>query len=102
MNSTWSRRRRWYSCSIGSLTLSSRSADAQTSSAVGHDVRAHGREVGVGEGAADARAALDEHVVPGADELARPGRGQRNAVLVVLDLAGYTDSHALMVKIVDD
>ena len=59
-------------------------------------------EVGVGDGAADARAALDEHVVAGADELARPGRGQRDAVLVVLDLAGYTDSHALMVKIVDD
>ena len=50
----------------------------------------------------DARAALDEHVVAGADELARPGRGQRDAVLVVLDLAGYTDSHALMVKMMDD
>ena len=61
-------------------------------------MRAHGREVGVGEGAAHACAALDEHVVAGADELARPGRGQRDAVLVVLDLAGYTDSHAPMVK----
>ena len=53
-------------------------------------------------GAAHARAALDEHVVPGADELVRAGRGQRDAVLVVLDLAGYTDSHALSGEDVDD
>ena len=43
--------------------------------------------------AADAGAALDEDGVAVADELARPDGVMRNAVLVVLDLAGYTDSH---------
>ena len=65
-------------------------------------LRAHGLEVGVGDGAAHARTALDDHVVAGADELARPGRGQRDAVLVVLDLAGYTDSHDPDGEDVDD
>ena len=46
--------------------------------------------------------ALDEHLVAGAGELEHPGRGQRDPVLVVLDFAGDTDSHALMVKILHD
>ena len=35
MNSTWSRRIRWYSSATGSLTLSTSSAVCHTSSAVG-------------------------------------------------------------------
>ncbi len=75
MNSTWSRRSRWYSCSIGSLTLSSSSAAAHTSSAVPTmRAPAASKSASVIELPTPA-AALDEHVVAGAGELvrARPG-----------------------------
>ena len=55
--------------------------------------RADGPVGVVGEGAALPRAGLDEHVVTALDELARPGRGQRDPVLVRLDLLDDSDLH---------
>ena len=95
MNRVWPARRRWYSSSTGSLTLSSRSASAHTSSAVGHDLRAGGHVVGVRDRGALAGAVLDQHRVPGADQLGHPGRGERDPVLTVLDLSGNPDAHDL-------
>ena len=48
----------------------------------------------VGEGAPLPRPALDEHLVAALAELARPGRRQRDAVLVRLDFPGHADFHA--------
>ena len=95
MNRVWPARSRSYSSSIGSLTFSSRSASAHTSSAVGHDPGAGGREVGVRDGGALPRALLDEHLVPGPHQLGHPGRGERHPVLPVLDLSGNPDPHRL-------
>ena len=47
----------------------------------------------VGEGAAFARALLDEHVVPALHELAGTGRRERDPVLVGLDLLDDSDLH---------
>ena len=41
-----------------------------------------------------ARAGLDEHLVAVLDQLAHPGGGERDAVLVRLDLGGDADLHA--------
>jgi hypothetical protein len=47
----------------------------------------------VQEGAPVPRAGLDEHVVPAFDELAGAGGGERDAVLVGLDLLDDSDLH---------
>ena len=49
--------------------------------------------VGVGELAPRAGAGLDDDLVAALDELARPGRRQRDAVLLGLDLLGDADAH---------
>ncbi len=48
----------------------------------------------VREGASDARARLDDHLVAALDELARTRGSQRNPVLLRLDLLGDADPHA--------
>ncbi len=58
-----------------------------------HDPRADRRVLVVREGAADAGAGLDEHVVALLDELERARGRQRDAVLVGLDLLGDADLH---------
>ena len=92
MKRTRPSRSRGYSGAIGSLTLSSSSASPQTSS-TRRDARADRGVRVVGERAALARAALDEHLVAVLDELARARRGQRDAVLVGLDLLDDADLH---------
>ena len=49
--------------------------------------------VGVGELAAGSGTGLDDDLVAVLDELARPGRGQRDAILLGLDLLGDADAH---------
>ena len=51
--------------------------------------RAGALVVGVGERASGAGARFDEHVMAALDEFPRASRGQRDAVLVGLDLFGY-------------
>ena len=57
------------------------------------DPRAGGREVRVVDGRTLAGSRLDEHLVAVAHQFAGAGGGDRNAVLVVLDLGGYADAH---------
>ena len=57
----------------------------------GADLRAGALVVGVGERAPVAGGRLDEHVMAALDELARARRGERDAVLVGLDLFGDAD-----------
>ena len=59
----------------------------------GADLRADALVGGVGKRAALPRSALDQHVVPTLDELTRAGWGQRDPILVGLDLLGDADSH---------
>jgi hypothetical protein len=47
---------------------------------IGHDARALARVVGIRDRGALARSRLDHDVMPAADQLARAGRGQRDAV----------------------
>ena len=49
----------------------------------------------VGDRRTQARALLNEHVVPGVDELAHACRRHRHPVLVDLDLARYSNFHAI-------
>ena len=65
------------------------------------DLRAGGDEVLVGDRRADAGVALDEDLVAVADELVHAGRGDRDPVLVVLDLAGDADLHAALPRVLD-
>ena len=58
------------------------------------DARAHALVRVVAERAADARARLDQHFVPGVDQLECAGGGERDPVLVRLDLFGDPDPHA--------
>ena len=60
---------------------------------VGDDAGALGLEVGVGDRAALAGASLDQHLVAVLDHLAHAGRGDRDPVLVGLDLCRYADPH---------
>ena len=57
------------------------------------DARALGDELLVGDRAAEARAFLDEHLMAVGHEFTHADRGDRDAIFVVLDLAGYADSH---------
>src|SRR6478672_10477072 len=57
------------------------------------DRGAGGDVVVVRDGAALAGPGLDHDLMAAVDELARAGVGQRNAVLVLLDLLGYADLH---------
>ena len=66
---------------------------AKTSSAVATTIAPWTAYVGVADGAAEAGAALDEHLVAAGDELAHARRGQADAALLRLDLRGYADSH---------
>ena len=61
---------------------------------VGHDARALGLVVGVGDRAALAGARLDQDLVAALDQLARARGRQRDAVLVGLDLGRDADLHA--------
>jgi len=51
---------------------------------------------------ADARAALDEHLVAAAHEFVDTGGGRRDPVLVVLDLGGDPDLHVLLPFVAPD
>ena len=80
--------------SIGSLTLRIRSPVSQTSSAVGRMLRAGGDELVVGDRRARRRRPPRRTTsCPWRDELVHAGRRDRDAVLVVLDLAGDADLH---------
>ena len=57
------------------------------------DRGAGGDVVVVRDGAALAGAGLDHDLMAAVDQLARAGVGQRDAVLVLLDLLGYADLH---------
>ncbi len=91
VKSTSPSRRRAYSAAIGSFTLSS-SSDSRPHVVDRDDLRPGALVVGVGERAAVAGGRLDEHLVPALHELARARRGQRDAVLVGLDLLGDADA----------
>ena len=93
MKSVWSLRRRWYSSAMGSLTFSSRSAVAQTSSAVGRISRAGGDVLVVRDRGADTGVLLDDDLVAVAHQLVHAGGGDGHPELVVLDLAGDADLH---------
>ena len=56
----------------------------------------------VGERAPLAGAGLDDDIVPALPELPRPCRGERDAVLVGLDLSGNTDLHGASPYLVDE
>ena len=93
MKSVWSLRRRWYSSAIGSLTFSSRSAAAQTSSAVGRICApAATYSPSVIEEPTPA-SSLDDDLVAVAHQLVHAGGGDGHPELVVLDLAGDADLH---------
>ena len=89
-------RMRWYSSATGSLTLSTRSA-AAPHVVGGVEDRRPGRDVllvhdlGAGPGAL-----LDEHLVAVLHQLVGSDRGDRDAVLVVLDFLRYADLHLLL------
>ena len=93
MNSVCPSRRSATSSGWGSLTPSTISAASKTSSAVGQDARALGLEVGIGDRAALAGPALDEHLVAVLGELADADRRQRDAVFVRLDLGRNSNNH---------
>jgi hypothetical protein len=57
------------------------------------DLRAGTDEVVVGDRGAGPCLLLDEHAVTGGNQLMHSGRRDRDAVLVVLDLAGDPDLH---------
>ena len=85
-------RSRGYSDAIGSLTLSSRSARAQTSST--EAIVAPARSYASSGNALPTPAPVStSDLVAALDELARTGRRQRDAVLLRLDLLGDTDPH---------
>jgi hypothetical protein len=58
------------------------------------DPRARCRVVSVRDSGSRARARLHENLVPVPPERVRSARGERDAILVVLDLGGYRDSHS--------
>ncbi len=57
------------------------------------DLRPRAGELRVGHGRAVTRTLLDQHRVPGRCQLAHPGRGQGDAVLVGLHFCGHSDDH---------
>ena len=71
------------------------SAVPQTSSALGEDGRPLADELLVGDARAEPRALLDEDLVAARHQLADPDRGDRDAVLVDLDLPGNADLHRI-------
>ena len=85
-------RSRGYSASIGSFTLSSSSADAQTSStsAMRAPTAVYASSANPDPSPA---LALDDDLVAALDELERAGRRQRDAVLLRLDLLRDPDPH---------
>ncbi len=100
MNSCWPSRKRWYSAGIGSLTLTIRSAAANTSSASGDHGGAGGGVLLVREPRAGAGAGLDQDPVAVVDQLGGTVGDHRDAVLVVLDLTGDSDDerHAVLLR----
>ena len=91
MNSCWPVRKRWYSAGTGSLTLTIRSAAANTSSAVRHDLGAGGGVLVVGEPGADTGAGLHYDLVAVVHQLDDAVGGEGHPLLIVLDLARYSD-----------
>ena len=69
------------------------SALPHTSSAVGRICAPAATKSLVGDRRTDAGVLLDHHLVAVPGELVDAGRGDRDAVLVVLDLAGDADLH---------
>ena len=63
---------------------------------VGNDRRTGRAELVVGDRGPGAGAGLDEHLVPVAGELIDTGGGDRDPVLVVLDLGRHADLHATL------
>ena len=93
VNSTWPARMRGYSSVIGSLTLSTQFALGPHVLGGGQDLGSGREEILIWDGRADAGVGLNEHVVPVTDQLVHAGRGERHAVLVVLDLGWDPDAH---------
>jgi len=59
----------------------------------GENLRAGRRVLVVGDRGAEAGTRFDEHVMPVAHEFVHTRRSDRDAILVVLDLAGDSDLH---------
>ena len=93
MKSVCSLRSRSYSSAIGSLTLSSRSASPQTSSAVGTICAPGGDVVPSGIEEPSPAPCSTSTVCPARTSSVHPGRGERDPVLAVLDLSGDPDLH---------
>jgi hypothetical protein len=60
--------------------------------------RPGGGIVVVGDGGAHTGSGLDRDLVPATHQLGDAGRREGHAVLVVLDLGGYSDPHGSMVN----
>ncbi len=95
MNSTRPGRSRSSSSGWGSLTLSTSSARAHTSSAVGHDLGPGGAVVVVGDRRSDAGVAFDDHRRTVHGELVHAVGGDGDPVLTFLPLAGNADDERL-------
>ena len=98
MNRVRPSRRRWYSSATGSLTFMTMSDSPHTSSASSRIVApCETYSSSVIEEPSPAPF-CDEHVVTAADELVDTHRGDADAELVVLDLAGDTDLHGYLAQ----